>query len=85
MNHVTGDLRLITSELDMSTLTSEDGDQKVIARSKDTFQVFLEERLPKAVGRAVFSSAGIRGKHESMNQCIARKRTLLQELKKSIV
>ena len=80
MQHATGDLRLIINELDVTTLTDEQGDDKVRAHIRDAFQEYLEKQLPKAMERAIFDPASRRGKQESMLQYIARKKILLQEL-----
>ena len=62
MNYASGDLRLIINELDVDTLTSEDGDEKVIAHIRESFQEFLDKRLPKVMERAIFPHDGRRGK-----------------------
>ena len=74
MQHATGDLRLIINELDIATLTDEQGDEKVAAHVKDAFQEYLEKQLPKAIERAIFAPECRRSKQESMLQYIARKR-----------
>jgi hypothetical protein len=80
LNYAQGDLQLIINELDVTVLTSEDGDEKVLAHIQESYQEYLEKRLPKAMERAIFAPEGRRGKTESMIQYVARKRTLLQEL-----
>lgn len=47
MQHATGDLRLIINELDIATLTDEQGDEKVAAHVKDAFQEYLENNYQK--------------------------------------
>ena len=80
LNYAQGDLRLIINELDISVLTSEDGDRRVLDHVRESYQEYLEKRLPKAMERAIFSPEGRRGRSETMIQYVARKRTLLQEL-----
>ena len=74
MQHATKDLRLIIDEFDSDTLTSEDSDKKVAAHIRESYQEYLDKRLPKAMEKAIFSPEGRGGRQESMLQYIARKR-----------
>ena len=80
LHYATGDLRMIINELEISILTSEDSDWRVLQHIQESYQEYLEKRLPKAMERALFSPEGRRGQKESMLQYVARKRTLFQEL-----
>ena len=50
MQHATGDLRLIINELDVATLTDEQGDDKVRAHIRDAFQEYLEKATAQSNG-----------------------------------
>ena len=47
LNYAQGDLQLIINELDVTVLTSEDGDEKVLAHIQESYQEYLEKRPPK--------------------------------------
>jgi len=80
LHYAGGDLKLIINELDVETLTHEQGGERVKEHVLDSFKEYLDKKLPKAMERALFSNDAKRHRGETMIQYISRKKTLLNEL-----
>ena len=80
LHYAAGDLKLIINELDVDTLTSEQGGQSVYDHVKDAYSEYLDKKLPKAMERALFAPEARRRRDETMVQYVSRKRTLPNDL-----
>ena len=58
LNYAQGDLQLIINELDVTVLTSEDGDEKVLAHVQESYQEYLEKKAPQSDGESHFRYRG---------------------------
>ena len=80
LHYAVGDLKTIINELDIDTLCSEEGGDRVFQHIRESYSEYLEKELPKAMERALYAGECRRRKDESMLQYVARKRTLFAEL-----
>ena len=68
LNYATGDLRFVINELDIDILTAEDGDRKVLHHIRESYQEYLDKRLPKAMEKHCSRPKVVEGKK---NRCFS--------------
>ncbi len=82
MSYSTKDLRVIINELDIEQLTDEGSGDCVPKPVQNSYQEYMERKLPKALEEAVFKKSSQKQKNETFLQYVTRKNALPKQLEK---
>eukprot|EP00971_Amphidinium_carterae_P350075 6491367-Amphidinium_carterae.1 len=83
MASISGDLRVIAGELEVSEITSEQGSELLYNLIEKTYAWTTIRNLPAKYELALFASSGQRSKGETFLAYSARKTALLKDLKRA--